>query len=139
MKLALARRGSYAVQVAVHLAHYYGCGLQKRREIAAAVNVPSTYLPHILATMVRQGLLTAVAGPSGGYVLARQPAETSLLSVIEATEGPVFERDCLLDGEACNPDAPCELHNFWMGARGALIGELSRTTLADVVNEVAGV
>src|SRR3990172_10072995 len=67
MQIALGRKGDYAVRAVLELARHYGAGRRKAREIAAEMDIPHRYLQQILNTFVRSDLLTAAAGPDGGY------------------------------------------------------------------------
>jgi Rrf2 family protein len=52
--------------------------------------IPKAYLSAILNILVRYGVILSRRGPSGGYVLARSPAEITLARVVEVLEGPLF-------------------------------------------------
>ena len=132
MRIAVGHKGDYAVRAAIDLARHYG-GRRKAREIAAAMDIPQQYLAQVLAPLVRQGLLVAVAGPGGGYALARNPEAITLLDVIEAAEGSIGGGRCLLSGMPCNPNSTCAVHETWRRAQLAMTAELRATTLAELV------
>ena len=83
MQVTLGRKGDYTVRAVLHLARHYGKGRRKSREIAAEMDIPERYLPQILANLVRHNVLVAVAGPDGGYALARDPGVLSLFEIVE--------------------------------------------------------
>ena len=130
MQIALGHKGDYAVRAVLDLARHHGRGRRKARQIAADMQIPERYLPQILAALVHTGMLTAVAGPDGGYALARDPADVTLLDVVEAAEGPVRATRCLLRGGPCDWTGVCPLHGSWSRAQEALAAELARTTFA---------
>ena len=127
----MGQKGDYAVRLAIDLARHYGQGRRKAREISAAMDIPKKYLSQILAPLVRRGLLTATAGPDGGYTLVREPEQITLLDVIEAADGQL-EGTCLLTGGPCNDAPTCPAHATWMRAQRALTSELRATTLAEL-------
>ncbi len=137
MQVTLGRRGDYAVRAMVDLARHHGAGRRKTREIAEAMDIPQRYLTQILAGLVRDGLLVAVAGPDGGYSLARPPAEVSLLEVVELAEGPISLDQCVLRGGPCDWEQACPLHAAWSRAQRALVGELAATTFGELMAEDA--
>jgi Rrf2 family protein len=49
--------------------------------------VPPAYLAKHLQALSRAGVVETVAGPRGGYRLARPPADITVLDVVEAVEG----------------------------------------------------
>lgn len=58
---------------------------------AAAINekhqIPERYLEQILATLRRGGLVRSHRGSKGGFVLAREPHEITLLDVVTVMDG----------------------------------------------------
>ncbi len=130
MRVALGRKGDYSVRAILHLARHYGRGRLKAREIAAEMEIPRNYVPQILADLVKQGLLTATAGPAGGYELTRDPGSISLLEVVEGAEGPVRSELCLLRGGPCDWEDVCPLHEAWGAAETALASQLAETDFA---------
>ncbi len=116
----------------VDLARHYDDGRRKAREIAAAMDIPARYVTQILANLVRQDLLVAVAGPNGGYALARPPAAISLLEVVEAAEGPIRLDECVLRGGPCDWERSCPIHDSWTRAQAALARQLDGTTFAQL-------
>lgn len=132
MQIALGRKGDYSVRAMIDLARHYGEGRRKARQIARTMDIPERYLPQLLAPLVRGGLLTATAGPDGGYSLATPPESTSLLQVIEMAEGPLESPECVLGGGPCDWEEFCPVHDAWVGGRVAVARHLDLTTLADL-------
>lgn len=130
MKVELGQKGDYALRSVVAMAR--AGRRMKAREIAEEMDIPQKYLPHILGSLIRAGLATSVAGPDGGYTLARVPDEISLLDVIEAAEGPVRSRKCVLRGGPCQLNGTCIVHDAWSDAQAALADKLAGTTFADL-------
>jgi Rrf2 family protein len=135
MNLTLTRRGDYAVRAAVFLAGVWDrTALARTSEIAAAMSLPGSYTPQILGLLTRAGLVTAKAGPAGGYRLARDPASISLLEVVEAAEGELVSTTCILRGGPCHWEHACAVHGAWTSASEAFRGRLRQTTLTDLAN-----
>jgi len=51
--------------------------------LAAQTSVPSDYLSKILQSLGRDGLVTSRRGRGGGFILARDPADISILDVLK--------------------------------------------------------
>ncbi|HEX9712235.1 MAG TPA: Rrf2 family transcriptional regulator [Actinomycetota bacterium] len=130
MKIELGQTGDYAVRSVLALA--VARRRLKGREIASQMQLPEKFLPQVLATLVKAGLVGSVAGPDGGYLLTRPPGEITLLQVVEAAEGPVRSRKCVLRGGPCRLDGTCAIHDAWFDAQAALAAKLSRTTFAEL-------
>ena len=133
MQASLGRKGDYSVRAVLYLARYHD-NRRKAREIAKEMDIPARYLTQILAKLVQQGFLTAVAGPSGGYCLARPPEDMSLLDIVEAAEGPIGLEQCVLQGGPCDWEDSCPVHVPWARAQNAMAHQLSITTFADLAD-----
>ena len=145
MRLTLTKQTEYALRALVWLAQTAGSppasgqrggqphatvnGRHKAAAIAGAVGIPPVFAARVFAQLQRQGLLRARAGQHGGYTLARPATDISLLDVIEAVEGRVGSRDCVLRDARCGADGTCLLHDAWTTAQNALRAELARTPL----------
>jgi Rrf2 family transcriptional regulator, iron-sulfur cluster assembly transcription factor len=132
MRLELTKRGDYAVRAMLALARGSGNGLLSARRIADAMAIPVRFLPQVLGDLQRAGLVEAVAGRSGGYRLARDPAAVSLLDVIEAVEGDTRRRQCVLRGGPCGLDGHCDVHDVFSQGQEALRSTFARSTLAEL-------
>ncbi len=132
MQAVLGRKGDYSVRAMLHLARHAGQGRQKARVVAADMDIPDRYATQILANLVGHGLITATAGPDGGYELARSADTISLLEVVEAAEGPIRLEQCVLRGGSCDWLDSCPVHEAWSRAQRALIQELAKTSVSDL-------
>jgi Rrf2 family transcriptional regulator, iron-sulfur cluster assembly transcription factor len=132
MRLELTKRGDYAVRAMLALTRGSGNGLLSARRIADAMAIPVRFLPQVLGDLQRAGFVEAVAGRSGGYRLARDPASISLLDVIEAVEGDTRRRQCVLRGGPCGLDGQCDVHDVFARGQEALRSTFARSTLAEL-------
>ena len=137
MQTTLGSKGDYAVRAALDLARAYGGPRRKAREISDKMGIPPKYLPQVLGALIRAGLVRSVAGPGGGYSLSRSPAEVSLLEVVEAAEGPVQNKKCVLRGGPCHWDHACSIHEAWANAQERLMDELAKTSFAALADRDA--
>lgn len=132
MDLPFTWRGDYVVRAGLALAiRHRPEAWVKAAEVAGAMAIPRTYVPQILATLVRAGLVEARAGRRGGDRLGRDPADISVLEVVEVGEGEL--RRCVLRGSPCGRRGTCAIHDHWLRAQEALRAELEVTHLAEVV------
>jgi Rrf2 family protein len=136
MQPSLGRRGDYSVRAVLDLARHHD-ERRKSREIAGEMDIPARYLTQILANLVQHGLLDAVAGPTGGYTLARPPENISLLEVVEAAEGRIKLEQCVLRSGPCTWEETCPVHIPWARAQNALAEQLASTSFADLVKSAA--
>jgi len=132
MDLTLGKRADYTVRAVLDLARHHGHGRRKTADIAEEMQVPVTYLPQLLAELVREGIVSSMAGRHGGYELVRDPAEVSLLEVIEVADGPLGSSECVLRGGPCRWEEACAIHAPWARAQEAFRDSLRATTFAEV-------
>lgn len=132
MQMTLGSKGDYSVRAVLDLARAYGKARRKAREIAGRMAIPPKYLPQVLGDLIRAGLVESVAGPDGGYSLARAPGDISLLEVVEAAEGPVRNTKCFMRGGPCHWDDACSLHAAWAEAQEKMAAQLARTSFAEL-------
>ena len=106
--------------------------------------VPAAYLAKHLQALSRAGIVEAVAGPRGGYRLARPPADVTLLDVVEAVEGraPAFRcTEIRQRGPASLPAreyrVACSITRAMHRAEDAWRTELRSQTIADLVRSLA--
>jgi Rrf2 family iron-sulfur cluster assembly transcriptional regulator len=132
MQLSLKRKGDYAVRAMISVGRKYGTGLRQARQISSEMHIPYKTLTLILAGLVAEGLLIATHGPNGGYRLARDPRDISLLDIVEAAEGPARFDHCVLRDGPCDWEKTCPVHDTWARTQDALIRELAATSLAEI-------
>jgi Rrf2 family protein len=133
VELTLGKRADYTVRAVLDLARNHDAdGRRKAARIAEEMAVPASYLPALLAELVRAGVVTSTAGPAGGYRLAREPGEVSLLEVVEVADGPIASRVCVLRGGPCRWEDACAVHEPWARAQEALRASLAATSFAEL-------
>lgn len=89
-------------------------------DLADEVGTTVSYLPQVMAPLIKAGWVTSDRGPGGGYKLTVAAADVRLLDVIEATEGPAADGRCVLRDAPCPGDQQCPVHVVWAEARRVL-------------------
>lgn len=133
MRLSLTKRTDYAIRAFLCLARSDGSAPIPSRRIAASMEIPPRFIPHVLRDLVRAGLVEATSGKHGGYRLARGMDGLSLLEVIEAVDGPTGEEGPVVEASACPPGDPCNVRNALADARRAFVDVLADASFADMV------
>lgn len=112
-------------------------------KLAEFHEVPPAYLAKHLQAMAGAGIVESLAGPHGGYRLAKPPAEISLLDVVLAVDGDDTAFRCSeirQRGPAARPSSsyrrPCGIARAMWRAEDAWRAELQATTIADLVIEL---
>ena len=131
-------QAEYGLICSVHLARAGGERPVAAREMAEIENLPGDYTEKILRRLRQAGLVTAVRGVSGGFTLARDPAEISVKDIIDATEGTTFEINCTthpVDAERCGESSDCSIRPVWFALRRRIDQLLSEIKLSDLVQD----
>jgi Rrf2 family protein len=128
--LKISEAASLAMHSSGLLAAQPGKSLSTK-EIASVFGVSEAHLSKVLQRLVKAGFLDSVRGPKGGFSMAKEPHEITLLEVYEVTEGPIEPSDCLFGLPLCN-GADCVLGRVLTDANEKLWKYLSETTLADI-------
>ncbi len=86
--MRVSAKADYALRAVAELAAAEP-GPLKRERIADAQQIPMNYLENILLELKHAGIVQSQRGTSGGFRLARRPADISLADVIRAVDGPM--------------------------------------------------
>jgi Rrf2 family protein len=109
------------------------------RALAQFQGVSESYLLKHMQALTKAGICESVSGPTGGYRLARQPGEITLLDVFEAIEGtePAFRCDEIRQRgptalAPCTYTVRCGIHGVMIEAEMAWRQALQSRTIADL-------
>jgi Rrf2 family transcriptional regulator, cysteine metabolism repressor len=100
------------------------------RQIASAQDIPDRYLEQLLATLRRSGLVKSQRGAKGGYLLAREPRQITVLEVMTSIEGQDITSPS--DSEASKSAEKTVLKDVWKGSCEAMREILQKHTLQDL-------
>jgi Rrf2 family iron-sulfur cluster assembly transcriptional regulator len=131
--MEITRRTDYAIRMLIALASSPNGECVPAAELARRQNVPYPLARGIISDLARAGFITSRRGSGGGVVLARPPADISVLSIVESIEGPVALGLCTSDSEYCGQVAVCIMHRVWKEAEAQLRGLLAHRSLAYLV------
>lgn len=86
--MELSCKSEYAILALLELASHHASGEpQQIRQIASQQEIPDRYLEQLLATLRRAAIVRSQRGAKGGYLLAREPWQITLLEVVRCIEG----------------------------------------------------
>lgn len=131
--MRISTRGRYGSRVMLELALNYRKGPVQVREIAKRQELSPKYIEQLIAPLKTSGLVRAVRGMHGGYVLSKSPSRIKLIEIFRVLEGPLALVACVDDPEICSRQQLCVTRDIWEEITGAVTRILSSTTLADMV------
>ena len=104
------------------------------RDIAKRQDISAQYLEHLVAPLIRAGILRSIRGARGGIALAKPPEEIRLSRVIEVLEGSVAPVECVDNAALCARSAECVTRDVWGEIKSAVMGVLESLTLKDLMD-----
>lgn len=90
------------------------------REIADHIGASEHTVGKLLQTLVKQGVINSVKGPSGGFYIGAHQTEQPIINIVEAIDGRQVFKDCGLGLAQCSSSHPCPIHNEYKVARDIL-------------------
>jgi len=132
----ISQTAEYALRAVVSLAGHRDRPLTTR-EIAEKTRVPADYLSKVLQVLVRAGIVASRRGLGGGFTLARDPADLTILDVVSAVDPIQRIRECPLHLPE-HRHALCPLHRRLDQAMAAIEESLQRTTVAEIMADREG-
>lgn len=127
----VSRTMAYAVQALMQITDSTAGIPISCHQLARDGRMPAKFLLQILRSLVAHGLLRSIRGSEGGYMLAREPDEITLLDVYEAFDTPIVPSIPPLEG--LHEAARKILADTMNSLAAAAHRELSRVSLADLV------
>jgi Rrf2 family protein len=87
--ISITSKSPYALLALAELGRSAGAGPVPIGELAKRRDVPVQFLEQLFAVLRRAGVLSSQRGVKGGYMFARDPAEVSVLEIVELLDGPL--------------------------------------------------
>ena len=101
----LGKLTDYGLVIMTCMARGQTSHMRTARDLAAESSLPISTVSKLLKELLRSRLLTSHRGIKGGYLLAREPQEISVIEMIAAIEGPMALTECSSEiAGLCNLD-----------------------------------
>jgi Rrf2 family protein len=126
----------YAVKAVLYTAIMQDSGRHLQSgDIARQLGIPRFFLSKILKKLAKEGIISSVKGPSGGFIANQGTLSTPLMRIFEQTEGKEIFKNCVLNFRTCDQMNPCPLHHQMDGIRNSLQALLGNTSIGDLLKE----
>ena len=115
--MRLTTKGRFAVTAMLDLALNEAKDPENSRPVTLAgiserQAISLSYLEQLFSRLRRQGLVTSVRGPGGGYRLAKPHGEISVSHIIAAVDELIDATQCG-GQENCHDAGRCMTHDLW--------------------------
>jgi len=107
------------------------CCLYSANELYDNLKIPYRYLRKQLTLLTKAGLLISEQGKNGGYRIAKNPADISLLDIVQATGIDIIDNVCFFGLHNCALAVKCAIHDKWASVYENVKIVLSTTYLAE--------
>jgi len=133
--LVITRATEYAIRTVIFLAQQPRGEIVLKKDICRTQEVTPAFLTKILQPLIKSGIVSSQRGVGGGFLLARDPQEITLLDLLEAEEGPLRLNVCLVDKANCDRDLFCAVHKVWSEAQSEMMRVLKSRSIADLARD----
>ncbi|WP_392561581.1 Fe-S cluster assembly transcriptional regulator IscR [Orbus sturtevantii] len=130
--MKLTSKGRYAVTAMLDVALHSSQGPVSLAEISERQEISLSYLEQLFARLRKNGLVTSVRGPGGGYVLGRGLNEIAISAIVKAVDETVAATKCHGD-EGCQGGVKCLTHTLWNDLSERIDSFLNNITLSELV------
>ena len=131
--MRVSARSDYAVRALIEVAGRPGEPVTAD-QVSRAQAIPLKFLLGILGDLRRAGLVRSQRGPSGGYLMDREPKSITVADIMRAVDGPLASVQGSRPEEMAYPGAAARLQEVWVALRASLRSVLEAVTLADLVS-----
>lgn len=123
----------YAVRSVLYIASVQDKkGFVQLEEVARTLELPRQFLARVLKNLVKENILISVKGPKGGFTITEEGRQTTLITILELTDGN-RTKECVLKSKNCNNSNPCPLHDQFEQARKNVSDVLRTVTIQSLM------
>ena len=131
--MQLTSTTDYAIRIVCYLAAQRQ--MISTSELSQELSVPSSYIPKITKKLKQAGIIKACEGTNGGYMLAKQPENISLMEIISCVEETMAINRCLEEDRFCsrNLEDTCKIHKILLSLQNTYNNKLESVKVSDVI------
>lgn len=106
------------------------------KEVAEAIQAPAAFLAKQLQILARNGIVTSMKGPSGGFFMTGDNMALKMIKIVDCIDGLSRFNACVLGLKECNSLKPCPIHHVMDPFRNELLRDMSRTSIGEYADKV---
>ena len=126
-----------AIKAVIYLASKFESGGNAGiKEIAEFIDASEHTVGKLLQTLVKQGVVNSVKGPSGGFFISKEQRKQPIINIVEAIDGKQLFKECGLGLSKCSASRPCPIHHDYKEARDKVEKLFSTRKIADLCEPV---
>lgn len=137
--MKISTKGRYALRMMLDISEHQADGYVALKDIASRQEISKKYLEQIALHLSQCGMLRAVRGYQGGYMLSRAPEDYTVAEILGAVEGTLAPVNCLdAPVNECSRCQTCKTLRLWMELERVVMDYLNSVTLRDVAEGRVG-
>ncbi len=133
--MQLTREADYGIRSVLYLSRQPFKKVSFVNEISEEYKIPRSFLAKILQKLVKAKIVRSYRGVKGGFSLARQAREITVLDVLEAIEGKMALNICVSDKRKCTFSKHCPSHVLWMQVQTRVVDTLKKANFDELARQ----
>ena len=135
MNIAISEAATLAIHALAYIANQNETKPISTGKVAESFGFSEAHLSKVFQRLNKSGFLRSVRGPRGGFILAKDPKDITLLDIYEAIDGPISRHGpCLLHKKECE-FGDCIFGDLLESIPEQIESHFSGTTLADLAKK----
>jgi Rrf2 family protein len=135
VNIAISEAATLAIHALAYIANQNETKPISTGKVAESFGFSEAHLSKVFQRLNKSGFLRSVRGPRGGFILAKDPKDITLLDIYEAIDGPISRHGpCLLHKKECE-FGDCVFGDLLESIPEQIESHFSSTTLADLANK----
>ncbi len=133
--MQVTREGDYGIRSILYLSRQPFKKVSFVNEISEEYKIPRSFLAKILQKLVKAKIVRSYRGVKGGFSLARQARDITVLEVLEAIEGKLALNICIGDKKKCSFSKHCPSHLLWLNVQAKVVDTLKKSNFEDLARQ----
>jgi Rrf2 family protein len=132
--MRISTKGSYSLEALLYMAILPEGEYASTKDISKNTGISEGYLEQLFIHLRRDGLITGIRGPNGGYLLGKSADKISVGAILRSVEGDLKPTECV-DAERCPIELNCRNRHTWQNLYDGISGFIDSVKLSDLVRD----
>lgn len=133
--MRITTKGRYAIRAIVNMASNKENKPISIKSISNSEELSPIFLEQIFTKLKKAGITESVRGASGGFRLAKELEQITVLDVLEAVEEGVVLAPCTSGDGSCERSVDCGLANFWYDTEQGIRDQLQKQSIQSIMDK----
>lgn len=134
--MMLTTKARYAITAVIEISAIKDSKPMNLTEISSRQDIPLKYLEQIFSKLKNAGLVKAIKGPGGGYLINASPDNIRLINIVDAVGENIKMTRCS-QASSCskiNSNQRCKTHSLWQGLSDNIRDYFSNISVQDILD-----